>query len=244
MMLVIGISAITGCSTAPKQQKEVIPAQRTLNENDGDKYPMRIYDPLERFNRGVYKFNARFDRLVLLPAVQVYEFITPEIAQTGVNNFFSNLNELTNLTNSILQLKPKSSAHAVSRFLINSTVGIGGLWDHASAWGIHRLSEDFGQTLGHYGVGNGPYLVLPVLGPMNTRDAAGRLVDSAAYSAVFYWQAFNLNSHRGAGSAFAATRAVNARKQIKFRYYQSGSPFEYDLIRYLYTQKRKLEIAK
>ncbi|WP_218143932.1 MlaA family lipoprotein [Nitrosomonas marina] len=244
MMLLLGVGAITGCSTAPKQQKEIIPAQRTLNDNDGENYPMRIYDPLERFNRGAYKFNAKFDQFVFLPAVQVYEFVTPEIAQTGISNFFSNLNELTNLTNSILQLKPKSSMYAVSRFLINSTVGIGGLWDHASAWGIHKHPEDFGQTLGHYGVGNGPYLVLPILGPMNARDGAGRLVDSLAYSVVFYWQAFNLNTHRGAGSAFAATRAVNTRKQIKFRYYKSGSPFEYDLIRYLYTQKRKLEIAK
>ncbi len=133
--------------------------------------------------------------------------------------------------------------HALSRFLINSTLGIAGFWDHASTWGIAEHQEDFGQTLGHYGVGNGPYLVVPILGPMNVRDGVGFLVDFLAYNVVYSY-AFNFDSHKAAGAAFTATRTIDARKQTKFRYYQSGSPFEYDLIRYLYTQKRKLEIAK
>jgi len=227
----------------PKQQVEIIPAQRTLSDNTGIVYPMRIYDPLEGFNRGAYKFNAKFDEYVFLPVVQGYEFITPEIAQTGIGNFFSNLSELSNLTNSIFQLKPRSSVHAFSRFIINSTIGIGGLWDHASDWGIYERQEDFGQTLGHYGVGDGPYLVVPILGPMNARDGVGLLVDSLAYTVV-YWSAFNFSNHQVAGATFNAVSAIDTRKQTKFRYYQSGSPFEYELIRYLYTQKRKLEIAK
>ena len=243
LTLSLSVGVMTGCSSIPKQQDDIIPAQRTLSDNDDITYPMQIYDPWEGFNRGAYKFNAKFDQYVFLPAVQGYEFITPEIAQTGINNFFSNLSELSNLTNSILQLKPKSSLHALSRFLINSTVGIAGLWDHASTWGISEHQEDFGQTLGHYGVGDGPYLVVPIMGPMNARDGFGLLVDSLAYNVV-YWSAFNLSSHQVAGAAFSLTRAIDIRKQTKFRYYQSGSPFEYDLVRYLYTQTRKLEIAK
>ena len=243
LTLLLSVGVMTGCSLKPKQQDEIIPAQRTLSDNDGVIYPLRIYDPLEGFNRGAYKFNAKFDQYVFLPVVQGYEFITPEIVQTGISNFFSNLSELSNLTNSILQLKPKSSMHALSRFFINSTLGIAGLWDHASTWGIPEYQEDFGQTLGRYGVGNGPYLVLPILGPMNFRDGFGLLVDSLAYGAV-YWPAFNFNNNKAAAGAFVVIGSVDIRKRTKFRYYQSGSPFEYELIRYLYMQKRKLEIAK
>lgn len=245
LLLILSLSTgvMTGCSLSPKQQAEIIPAQRTLSDNASIIYPMRIYDPIEGMNRGVYKFNAKFDQYVFLPVVRGYEFIIPEYAQTGIDNFFSNLGEMTNLTNSIFQLKPKSSLHAVSRFLINSILGVAGLWDHASDWGVLEYQEDFGQTLGHYGIGNGPYLVLPVLGPMNTRDGVGLVVDTMAYGAV-YGAAFDFDNHTTAGGAFQATRAISARKQTSFRYHQSGSPFEYDLVRYLYTQKRKLEIAK
>ncbi|HNO76247.1 MAG TPA: VacJ family lipoprotein [Nitrosomonas mobilis] len=243
LILLLSFGVLTGCSLAPKQQDKIIPAQRTLSDNEDITYPMRIYDPWEGFNRSIYKFNAKFDQYVFLPVVQGYEFIMPKIAQTGINNFFSNLSELSNLINSILQLKPKSSLHALSRFLINSTLGIAGLWNHASTWGILEYQEDFGQTLGHYGVGDGPYLVVPIMGPMNARDGFGLLVDSLAYNVV-YWSAFNFSTHQVAGATFSLTRAINMRKQTKFRYYQSGSPFEYDLVRYLYTQSRKLEIAK
>ena len=243
LSLLLSVSMMTGCSLTSKQQPEIIPAQRTLSDNPDITYPMRIFDPIEGFNRGAYKFNARFDQFVFLPIVYSYEFITPVFVQTGIANFFSNLGELTNLTNSILQLKPKSSFYALSRFVINSTVGIGGLWDHATRWEVLEHPEDFGQTMGHYGMGGGPYLVIPIFGPMNTRDGAGLIVDSLAYGAVF-GAAFNFNNNTGAAIAFQSTRAISKRQQTKFRYNQSGSPFEYDFVRYLYTQKRKLEIAK
>jgi phospholipid-binding lipoprotein MlaA len=243
LSLLLSASMMTGCSLTSKQQPEIIPAQRTLSDNPDITYPMRIFDPIEGFNRGAYKFNARFDQFVFLPIVYSYEFITPVFVQTGIANFFSNLGELTNLTNSILQLKPKSSFYALSRFVINSTVGIGGLWDHATRWEVLEHPEDFGQTMGHYGMGGGPYLVIPIFGPMNTRDGAGLIVDSLAYGAVF-GAAFDFNNNTGAAIAFQSTRAISKRQQTKFRYNQSGSPFEYDFVRYLYTQKRKMEIAK
>ena len=243
LSLLLSASMMTGCSLTSKQQPEIIPARRTLSDNPDITYPMRIFDPIEGFNRGAYKFNARFDQFVFLPIVYSYEFITPVFVQTGIANFFSNLGELTNLTNSILQLKPKSSFYALSRFVINSTVGIGGLWDHATRWEVLEHPEDFGQTMGHYGMGGGPYLVIPIFGPMNTRDGAGLIVDSLAYGAVF-GAAFDFNNNTGAAIAFQSTRAISKRQQTKFRYNQSGSPFEYDFVRYLYTQKRRLEIAK
>ncbi|MCK5121779.1 MAG: VacJ family lipoprotein [Methylococcales bacterium] len=243
LSLLLSTLLMTGCSLTPKQQAEIIPAQRTLNDNANIVYPIRIYDPLEGFNRSSYKFNAKFDQYVFLPIVHGYEYITPEFVQTGIDNFFSNLGEITNLTNSIFQLKPESSIHALSRFVINSTVGVAGFWDHATDWRVLEQPEDFGQTLGYYGVGDGPYLVLPILGPMNTRDGAGLLVDSMAYGAI-YGAAFDFSSNKGAATGFQSARAINARKQMDFRYNQSGTPFEYDFVRYLYTQKRKLEIAK
>jgi len=243
LILILSVGAMTGCSLSPKQQAEIIPAHRTLSNDDSITYAMRIYDPIESFNRSTYKFNANFDQYVFLPVVRGYEFVTPELAQTGIDNFFSNLGELSNLTNSIFQLKPKSALHAMSRFLINSTLGIAGLWDHATSWEIFEYQEDFGQTLGHFGVGSGPYLVIPLLGPTNTRDGVGLLVDSMAYGVV-YGAAFDFDNNTSGAVAFHTTRAINTRKQTRFRYHQSGSPFEYDMVRYLYTQKRKLEIAK
>ncbi len=241
LSLLLSTILMTGCSSTPKQHAGVIPAQRTLNENIN--YPIRVYDPIEGFNRSSYKFNAKFDEYIFLPIVHGYEYITPELLQTGIGNFFSNLGEFTNLTNSIFQLKPKKSIQALSRFVINSTIGVAGLWDHATNYGILEQPEDFGQTLGYYGVGDGPYLVLPILGPMNTRDGTGMIVDSLAYGAV-YGAAFDFSNNKGAGAGFQSAKAINARKQIDFRYNQSGTPFEYDFVRYLYTQKRKFEITK
>ena len=220
LSLLLSAGMMTGCSLTSKQQPEIIPAQRTLSDNPDITYPMRIYDPLEGFNRGTYKFNAKFDQYVFLPVVDAYEFITPEFVQSGIGNFFSNLGEFTNLTNSIFQLKPESSWHALSRFVINSTLGIAGLWDHATGWGILERPEDFGQTMGHYGMGDGPYLVIPIMGPMNTRDGVGLLVDSLAYGAV-YGAAFDFDNKTGAAAAFQSTRAVSKRQQTKFRYNQS-----------------------
>jgi phospholipid-binding lipoprotein MlaA len=135
-------------------------------------------DPLEPMNRSIHDFNEGLDRIVLKPVATGYQTVMPGFAQTGVRNFFSNLNDVTVLANDILQFKLESSASDLLRISFNSTLGFFGLVDIASEMGLHKHSEDFGQTLGRWGVGNGPYLVLPFFGPSSFRDTAGLWVDS------------------------------------------------------------------
>ncbi len=134
-------------------------------------------DPLERMNRGVYRFNDAVDRAVLKPLATGYESNVPRVVRTGVGNFLSNLAFPTTIVNDLLQLKIKDTAIDIGRFAINSTLGIGGLLDPASHFGIPRNEEDFGQTLGRWGVPPGPYLVLPLLGPSTLRDAPSLAAD-------------------------------------------------------------------
>lgn len=138
-------------------------------------------DPWEGFNRRVFAFNEAVDRAVLRPVARGYRTVTPQPVQTGVGNFFSNLGEVRTALNSLLQGKPANAGLATSRFVINSTVGIAGLWDFATHMGITVEDEDFGQTLGVWGVSEGPYLVLPFLGPSTVRDTAGLPLDTVTY---------------------------------------------------------------
>ncbi|MBA2778652.1 MlaA family lipoprotein [Billgrantia kenyensis] len=142
-------------------------------------------DPWEGFNRQVFAFNEAVDRAVLKPVARGYRTVTPQPVQTGVGNFFSNLGEIRTALNSLLQGKPANAGRATSRFVINSTVGIAGLWDFATHMGITVRDEDFGQTLGVWGVAEGPYLVLPFLGPSTVRDTAGLPLDTVTYP-VYY----------------------------------------------------------
>ncbi|MDO6747706.1 MlaA family lipoprotein [Gilvimarinus sp. 1_MG-2023] len=135
-------------------------------------------DPWEGFNRAIFAFNDVADTYVVRPVAVGYETITPEPVQLGVGNFFGNLKEVPNVFNSILQGKFGRAGKDTGRFLINTTLGVAGLFDVASHMGIPRTEgEDFGQTLAKWGVPNGPYLMLPVLGPRTLRDAAGMPID-------------------------------------------------------------------
>ncbi|MBM4180814.1 MAG: VacJ family lipoprotein [Betaproteobacteria bacterium] len=142
-------------------------------------------DPLEAINRPIHSFNEGFDRYVMKPVAQGYAWALPDFAQSGVRNFFSNLNDATVLANNILQLKPEPSARGFLRLAFNSTFGMFGLLDVASEMGLKKNNEDFGQTLGYWGVSAGPYLVLPFRGPSNVRDTAG-LVADIAYTDLVY----------------------------------------------------------
>ncbi|MFW3616250.1 MlaA family lipoprotein [Billgrantia antri] len=142
-------------------------------------------DPWEGFNRQVFSFNEAIDRTVLKPVARGYRAVTPQPVQTGVGNFFSNLGEIRTTLNSLLQGKPANAGLSTSRFLINTTVGIAGLWDFATHMGITADEEDFGQTLGVWGVGEGPYLVLPLLGPSTVRDTSGLPLDAYTYPLTY-----------------------------------------------------------
>lgn len=203
-----------------------------------------VYDPWESTNRAIYNFNARFDRYVFLPAVGGYRAVTPDIVESGISNFFSNIGEIRNLFNNILQLKIKDSASTLGRFAINTIVGVAGLWDPATRIGMYEKNEDFGQTLGYWGVTSGPYLVMPFLGPSTLRDGVGFGVD---YTLNYNVNLLDLNDDANKdGTRIATTllQAIDARKNVSFRYYESGSPFEYELIRYAYEEKRNSEIKK
>jgi phospholipid-binding lipoprotein MlaA len=134
-------------------------------------------DPLEPLNRVTYKFNDMLDRAVIKPLAQGYEYIMPAPANQGVTNFFNNVNDIRSALNNLLQLKVGRAFSDVGRVAINSTVGILGLIDVASNMNLPRYNEDFGQTLGVWGFGPGPFIVLPLLGPSSGRDTVGLVVD-------------------------------------------------------------------
>ena len=159
---VLTLSALSGCAT------------------QGNK------DPLEGLNRGVYKFNDVADKAIIKPVATAYKAITPSPIRTGFNNFFSNLGSLTTVLNDLLQLKLASAFTDAGRFVINSTFGIAGFIDVAGMDKIQNHKEDFGQTLGFWGVGNGAYLVLPLLGPSSLRDATGLAFDTFTTDPIQY----------------------------------------------------------
>jgi len=238
---------LTGCAAkhcASDKQEAVAPAKLTLEANSETVYMIEAYDPLESFNRRMYDFNYYFDKYIFLPVVSGYEFITPDYIEARVSNFFDNLREVKNLTNCLLQSKAKDSGVTIGRFLVNSTIGLAGFYDPATSFGWQRRNEDFGQTLGYYNVGAGPYLVLPIFGPSCFRDGAGLLFDGAVKSLCSDVALDNVGGKSAILAAANTLNAIDARHRISFRYYQSGSPFEYDLVRRLYLDLRKIEIAK
>lgn len=200
-----------------------------------------VYDPWESWNRRVYHFNYRVDDWVLLPLVHGYQRVTPRPVRTGVANFFSNLGDVSNLLNSALQFKGKRAVQVSGRLLVNTTVGILGLWDPASRLGLPKQTEDFGQTLGFYGVADGPYLMLPILGPSTLRDAGGLVVDFGAQGQIDF---LNMADYSEEHPAIYLLRGVNARYTTNFRYGQLNSPFEYEKIRYVYSRARQLLIEE
>ncbi len=138
-----------------------------------------VSDPLERMNRGVFWFNDRLDRYFLEPVAKGWDWVMPDPVQRSLRKFYDNSRFPITFANNVLQLKANGAASELFRFLINTTVGLGGLFDPATRWGLENNDEDFGQTLGHWGVPPGPYLVLPIFGPSNPRDAVGRVADGA-----------------------------------------------------------------
>src|SRR6185295_2330405 len=140
--------------------------------------PPENHDPLEGMNRGIFWFNDEVDQHVLEPVAEGWDKITSDAVKNSVSNFFQNLRFPINAVNNLLQGKPGQSASEVGRFAVNTTVGMFGFFDPASVWGLEPHHEDFGQTLGCWGVPPGPYLVLPLLGPSNPRDTVGLVADS------------------------------------------------------------------
>lgn len=144
-------------------------------------------DPWEGFNRKVFAFNDGLDRYVLRPVAVGYNYITPEFVDNSVTSMYSNAGEVLVVANDVAQFKLTQALSDTARFIINSTVGFFGVFDVASSIGLERHDEDFGQTLGYWGVGSGPYIVLPFLGPRTVRDVAGNAVDYSSNLSYAYF---------------------------------------------------------
>ena len=134
-------------------------------------------DPFIEMNRNIYSFNQDFDDILFKPVTQAYNAVMPEFAKIGVGNLFRNLDDINVVVNDLLQLKMGNAAYDSGRFVLNSTVGIVGLVDVATRFGLYKNNEDFGQTLGYWGVPSGPYLMLPIIGTSTLRDAVGLIPD-------------------------------------------------------------------
>lgn len=134
-------------------------------------------DPYESFNRSMYSVNKALDKAALRPAAKVYDAVVPSVVDERIDNALANIGELGNIGNALLQGKFKKVAISTGRLVINSTFGLAGLFDPATPLGLAKQDEDFGQTLAHWGIGDGPYLMLPLLGPSTVRDLVGRPVD-------------------------------------------------------------------
>jgi len=163
-------------------------------------------DPLEVYNRHVSDFNDRVDRALFKPLAEFYEAVVPELARECINNAFRNLGEPVNAINNLLQAKPAEAMTDVLRLFWNSTVGLAGCIDVAAKAGAPRSNEDFGQTLGVWGFGPGPYFVLPLLGPSSVRDTAGRLFDFLRTDPIWYLDNIRLRNSL-VGARFVDFRA-------------------------------------
>jgi phospholipid-binding lipoprotein MlaA len=215
----------------PPNADEAVPAL-----TPADAPPLKTYDPWERLNRFNYRFNTRFDEAVFLPVSNGYRRV-PSPIRSGVHNFFGNLSEVDSVINYTLQGRLGRGVRSLGRFVINSTIGIGGLFDFASKFHLEKAPTGFGTTLSKWGMHPGPFLVIPILGPSTMREAVGLLGDYGASYGVNLGNLYRGNQSWGLG----VVNAVDQRSNISFRYYSTGSPFEYETIRFLYVRKLLLE---
>jgi len=227
--------------TTEGQPVPVVPQKETTLEPPDATEEAEAYDPWESFNEKMFEFNLRVDRYVLKPVTRVYRVIIPDEAQVLIANGFDNISWVPRFVNSLLQGKWGGAGRELSRFLINSTAGIGGLFDPAKDyWGIRSSREDFGQTLGTWDNGPGPYLVLPLMPPMTVRDGIGRGVDSflnpLSYVLPFFWDRFGMT----------IGELVNERA-LYYELFQGVEETTLDLyssVRHFYLQRREKQIKE
>jgi phospholipid-binding lipoprotein MlaA len=194
-------------------------------------------DPWEGMNRKTYAFNDAIDKAVLKPVAVGYTKVLPGFAREGVSNFFENLEDIGTALNNVLQGKPGKGASDAARFVVNTVFGFFGLWDIATPLGLEKHYEDFGQTLGVWGLQSGPYLVLPLLGPSSMRDAPARFIDPSWYypqyisSDTLYWSIWSLDKIRIRASVLQAESTLAA-----------ASLDDYTFIRDAWLQRRRSQV--
>jgi phospholipid-binding lipoprotein MlaA len=198
-----------------------------------------IYDPLEKGNRVVFSFNQGLDRWFLSPLRKGYRFILPAPARRAVRRVAKNLNTPSYLVNHLLQGEFVDAAETLGAFIVNTTVGWGGLFEPSLEMGWEHKSSDFGQTLAIYGVGAGPYLIIPALGPTTTRDGVGRIIDTAMHP-LTYFMGFGYQIILSGGTGFTEFD----EKSDKLRALEASSVDLYAALRSAYVQSRESSIAK
>ncbi len=197
----------------------------------------RSRDPWEGFNRKSYAFNEAVDTAVLKPVAESYVAGTPVFVREGVNNFFGNLEDVGTMLNDFLQGKPSAGASDVGRIVANTVLGVFGLWDVATPLGLEKHYEDFGQTLGVWGVPSGPYLVIPLLGPSTARDAPAKAVDPSWYygSAIdndpLYWSLWGLDKVRQRANVLGARNVL-----------EQAALDPYSFVRDAWLQRRRSQV--
>ncbi len=220
-IMMLSIILMTGCATTAQNER------------------VAKIDPFEPMNRAVFTFNEKADDYVIKPLAEAYKFVLPEFVRTGVTNFFSNINDVLIAANNFLQGKPTNAASDIGRFLINSTIGVLGLFDVATDMGLDKNREDFGQTLGVWGISDGPYVVLPFFGASNIRDTVGLVVD---IETDFMINTNKLNSDEKI--AVNALRVINRRADLldAGQLLEDAAFDKYSFVRDGYLQRRRSQI--
>lgn len=195
------------------------------------------YDPLEPLNRGIFTFNQAIDEMLLKPAARLYIMVVPEGGRVAVTNVINNLKTPVTLANDLLQGEPDRAQTTIARFMVNTVLGFGGIADVATDLGAPQHSEDFGQTAATYGVGSGPYLMLPFFGPSNVRDALGRVVDR-------FFDPLDYTLEDGAAIARAGVEGLDQRARFLdvSEALEKTSIDYYASIRSVFSQNRNFEI--
>lgn len=225
LSLLFALLLLTGCSTS----------NTTADPND----------PFESYNRAMFSFNDNLDQYILKPVAKGYDFVMPSPAQKGVSNFFSNLDDVLVLTNNLFQFKLSKAASDAGRIIINSTLGLFGLIDWATDIGLKKNNEDFGQTLGYWGMPAGPYFVLPFLGPSTIRDTSGLAVDSIYFDPIYneIHESFPAprRENENAVWGLTLTKAIDTRAQLlkAEKILDEAALDRYIFIREAYLQRRK-----
>lgn len=220
IVLTLVMSFFVGCASIPEGQ------------------PRSKKDPWELVNRNVFSFNENLDKYVVKPITQVYEFIFPVYVRERFSNVFANVGDVYTAVNQLLQGKPKTAVEDLTRVIVNTTFGIGGIFDVATEAGLEKHSEDFGQTFGVWGIGDGPYIMLPLLGPSNVRDTVGWAFDLQTDILLTYIDNIPVRN------TITGVRIVDQRsKYLNSTSLLSEAAFDkYTFIRDAYIQRRRNRI--
>lgn len=229
-------------AAGPTPALEVIPLDDSAFELEPQEAPSGFPDPMENSNRRVMWFDQQLDRFLVDPIVRTYQFLVPPPGRRAVRRFTQNINSVSTLINDLLQREWSDASITTQRLVVNSTVGIGGLFDPAAAIGMERHHSDFGQTLALFGVDSGPYLVMPLAGPSNARDAGGTVVDfffqpmlyilPVAFPLFVYEGSLGLSSGLAARDAYSEGIAALRSSSVDY----------YSALRNAYYQTRTAEI--